>query len=103
MRPIWVTVGVASLLINFGGAAYAFYTGEPMHAFGHGVLLVGSAVWLRYLRKSRVIEEEQALEPQKVDMLVEDLDSLQRELAETRQKLDFADQLLKQKPPETRG
>jgi acyl-coenzyme A thioesterase PaaI-like protein len=89
----WIVVAV--VVINVAGGIYASLTDEPMHAFVHGALAVGFGLWARYLRTARVREVER---PARVEMLEDDVSELQRQLMETQERLDFADQLLKQRP-----
>lgn len=94
-------IAIALGVINLGGAIYAFLTGEPMHAFVHGTFLVGSAVWLRYLNDHR--ETTKRIDNDEVQMLQGDISDLQRELHETQQRLDFADQLLREQKNKQQG
>lgn len=89
----WVVIAI--IVINVAGGIYASLTDEPMHAFAHGALAVGFGLWARYLRTARACEVEQ---PARVEMLEDDVSELQRQLMETQERLDFADQLLKQRP-----
>ncbi|HUP89925.1 MAG TPA: hypothetical protein VM100_11255 [Longimicrobiales bacterium] len=101
MRRFLFKVAIAGVVINLLGGAYAWLTNEPMHGMVHGGFLVGFAIWARYLHQTREynayrqdIREDRI---DKVDLLEADLTELQRELHETQQRLNFADQLLKKK------
>lgn len=94
-RAFWFPVAVGLAVINAAGAVYALYMSEPVHAFAHGALVAGFLLWARYLRSTSPRPERQA---EKVEMLEANLSDLERQLSETQQRLDFADQLLKQRP-----
>lgn len=105
MRSFLFKVAIAGVVINLAGGVYAWLTNEPMHGMVHGALLVGFVIWARYLHQTRehdtYREAPRNERAEQVDLLEADLTELQRELHETQQRLDFADQLLrnKQEPP----
>ncbi|MGQ0814020.1 MAG: hypothetical protein ACT4O1_06095 [Gemmatimonadota bacterium] len=94
-RAVWFPIAVGLIVINAAGAVYALVMSETMHAYVHGAILVGSVLWARYLRHEPPRRDER--QDHKVEMLEADLSDLERQLSETQQRLDFADQLLKQK------
>ena len=98
-RRIWLPIAIVGVVINVAGGSYAYLGSEPMHAFIHGAFAVGFGIWAQYLRRGPSQSDRQVAAPDKVELLEANLSELERELVETREKLDFADQLLKNKPP----
>ncbi len=96
---LWFAVGV--VVINLGGGIFAYLTDEPMHGFVHGALALGFGLWANHLRQTPAQRPRSVETPDKVELLQADLSELERELRETQQRLDFADQLLRNKPPST--
>ena len=87
----WVVIAV--VIINVAGGIYASLTGEGMHAFLHGAAAVGFGLWARHLRQTPVISHSH--EPDKVELLQDDVSDLQRQLDEARARLEFDEQLLR--------
>ena len=98
-RGLWYPIAVAALAINVAGGIYASLTSEPIHAFVHGALAIGFGLWVWNMRQGSHASQLQSDRQDKVELLQADLSELERELQETRDRLDFADQLLKKKPP----
>lgn len=98
-RSIWLPIAVVAVVINVAGGIYAYLTSEPMHGFAHGALAVGFGLWARHLWLSPTPGVQRVERPDRVELLEADLSELERELRETQERLDFADQLLKKKPP----
>lgn len=97
IRRLIAVVAVAWLVVNAWGLIWALLNREGMHSLTHGVLLValaGAAVWL--WRKPRAPQARVLGDPS-VDVLQDEISHLQRELAETREGLNFAEQLLADK------
>lgn len=90
---------VAAVVLNVAGGVYAYLTSETMHGLVHGALAVGFGLWARHLWISPEPRERYVEQPDKIQMLEADMSELERELRETRERLDFADQLLNKKPP----
>lgn len=99
-RKFWFRVAIAVVVINVLGGVFAYLTNEPMHGFTHGALAIGFGLWARYLREQsdRSEEDFRVERPDKVELLEASVDDLERELHETRKRLDFADQLLAKRP-----
>jgi hypothetical protein len=94
IRRILAVVAFAWLVVNAWGLIWALANGEGMHSMTHGVLLValaGAAVWLWKRPRS---PQPRSLEDPSVEVLHDEISHLQRELNETRQGLNFAEQLL---------
>ncbi|HET9440901.1 MAG TPA: hypothetical protein VFO52_12055 [Longimicrobiales bacterium] len=100
-RMFWLPVALGLVVLNLAGGIFAYLTSEPMHGFVHGAAAVGFGLWAHYLWQSPAAGERQIAQPDKVKMLEADLSELERELKETQERLDFADQLLKKKQPPT--
>jgi Flp pilus assembly protein TadB len=98
---IWRILAVVSFgwfLVNAYGLAWAALNGEGMHSLVHAVLtvaLAAAAVFLwRMAPRSKARAQRQALPDAQVEQLNEEINSLQRQLDETRESLTFAEQLL---------
>jgi hypothetical protein len=102
-RAVWLPVALAIVVINLAGGIYAYLTAEPVHGFVHGAAALGFGLWARHLWSSKPVARPLArsADQEKVELLEADLTQLERELRETQARLDFADQLLKKKPPST--
>jgi hypothetical protein len=102
-RAVWLPVVLAIVVINLAGGIYAYLTNEPMHAFAHGAAALGFGLLARHLLSSKPVARtvQRSADQEKVELLEADLSQLERELRETQARLDFADQLLKNKPPST--
>lgn len=98
-RALWYPIAIGVVVINLAGGVYAYLTSEPVHGFLHGAFAVGFAIWARHLRQGTQQSERLSDRPDKVELLEADLSQLERELKETQERLDFADQLLRNKPP----
>lgn len=98
-RGFWFAIAVAATVLNAGGALFASVNSEPMHAFVHIAAAFGFGLLAAYLRRRRVPEAPRVAEADRTQLLEADLSELERELRETRERLEFADQLLKNKPP----
>ena len=95
-RAVLFWIATAAAALNVAGGIYAYMTNEPMHAFAHGAFAVGFVLWARHLKTS-VPKPQQVAQPDRVEMLQADLSDLERELQETRERLKFSDELLKNK------
>ena len=96
-RRFWFKFAVIAAVANVGFGVYASVVDEPVHAFVHGALAVIFGVWASFMRRERVTEDP--AEVKNVMMLEDNVSDLERQLHETQQRLDFADQLLKKRPP----
>jgi hypothetical protein len=98
-RGAWYPISIAVIVINVAGGIYASLTSEPVHAFLHGAFAVVFGFWAWHLRQQSEHSEKQVGGQDKVQLLEANLSQLERELRETQDRLDFADQLLKKRPP----
>lgn len=92
-RSFWFWAAYAAAAANAAFGIYAAVIREPMHAFIHGAIAVTFGVigvTLKRRRSVRHVREDQVL-------LEESVTDLERQLAETQARLDFADQLLRQR------
>jgi hypothetical protein len=96
-RKFWFKFAVVAAVANVGFGLYASVVEEPVHAFVHGALAVIFGVWASFMSREKPVAQDPA-EVKKVMMLEDNLSDLERQLHETQQRLDFADQLLKQRP-----
>src|SRR5688500_9291182 len=94
-RRFWFKFAAIAAVANEGFGLYASVVEEPVHAFVHGALAVIFGVWASFMRHERVVED--TVEVKKVTMLEDNLSELERQLHETQQRIDFADQLLKKR------
>lgn len=93
---IWYPIASILSAVNLGAVWFAAAPGEPLHATGHAVLAVAFAMWAQRL-KGRLRPEALSGEHQVgTDTLALDVDDLRQALAETQERLDFAERVLAQ-------
>ena len=97
MRSVWYKVAIVLTGINVLGVAYAAVMMEVPHAALHVVLAGAFGYWARRLREQTPEVDEAALLNQN---LADQVIDLHRQLSETQQRLDFADQLLSKRQKE---
>lgn len=92
--PWWYPLAVVLSAVNVAAVWFAAEPGEPTHATIHAALAVGFALWAQRLRAGspRHIELESGMEA--INELDADVDSLRNALAETQERLDFAERML---------
>lgn len=97
---IWFPITSILSAINLGAVWFAAAPGEPLHATAHAVAAVAFAMWAQRL-KGRLRSDAgmttgaHGLDPG-VDTLALDVDDLRQALAETQERLDFAERVLAQ-------
>jgi len=94
---IWYPVALILTLVNVAGAWVAAAATEAPHATIHAVLGIICALWAQRLRarlREGKIEEREEL--------ALDVDDLRAQLAETQERLDFAERVLAQQNPAPR-
>jgi len=91
---IWYPVAAILALINVAAVWVAAVPAEPAHATLHAVLGVAFALWAQRLR-ARHKESAAGLAPG-TETLALDVDDLREQLAETQERLDFAERILAQ-------
>lgn len=99
INKVLLAVAIAWLLVNLFGLGYAIIMREPMHGIVHMVLLAGFAAWAVWLVRSIFRDQKTPREvaPPSVDriaLLESEVSDLQRELQQTKQSLEFTEQLL---------
>jgi hypothetical protein len=88
----WYPIAVGLSAVNLAAVWFAARPGEPWHATAHAGLALAFGLWAYRLRQARRGGElGRALEP-----LAFEVDELRRELAETQERLDFAERVLAQ-------
>jgi hypothetical protein len=98
---IWYPVALILALVNVAGIWLAAAAAEPPHATLHGVLGVAFALWAQRLRTRRQAEAAE-LAPG-TEALALDVDDLREQLAETQERLDFAERMIAQGTPQRRN
>ena len=98
-RGPWYPISIAIVLLNLAGGVFAWLTNELMHGFVHGAFAFGFGLLAWHLHNRSAQAQQVSAQPDRVALLEADRDELERELRETKERLDFADQLLKKKPP----
>jgi hypothetical protein len=101
---IWYPIAAVLALVNVAAVWVAAVPAEPAHATIHAVLGVAFALWAQRLRERREPESAEYAVGAGNDTLALDVDDLRQELAETKERLDFAERVLAQgiKPPQER-
>ena len=92
---IWYPIAAVLTLINVASVWPAAVAAEGPHATLHGALAVVCGLWAYRLRQRRGEETQEALPPGMETMGLE-VDDLRQALAETQERLDFAERVLAQ-------
>ena len=93
---LWYPIASILSAINLVAVWFAAAPGEPLHATAHAVAAVAFAMWAQRL-KGRLRPEEVTDRHQiGTDTLALDVDDLRQQLAETQERLDFAERVLTQ-------
>lgn len=96
---IWFPIAAVLSLLDLGAVWPAAMAAEPLHATTHAVLAVAFAVWAVRLRLGT---GARGLEAELDEMELEN-NAIHLELAEAREKLDFAERVLAQGDPQRRS
>ena len=99
-RALWYPVVIVVAGLNVAGAVWAYVMDEPVHAFVHTAIVVTFGMAALYLRQRREQAPRAVAQQDKVEMLQANLSEHESELQQTLERLEFADQLLKNKPPQ---
>ena len=94
---IWYPIAAVLSLLNVGAVWFAALPGEPLHATVHATLALAFGLWAQRLRQRTLGGEDSA----QVEELELENNDLRLELAEAKERLDFAERVLAQ-APETR-
>lgn len=98
-RGTLLTVALFLAALNVAGGIYASLTAEPMHAFVHGAFAFGFGLWAWNLKRTPAPPATRLPEPDRADLLAENLTDLERELRDTQERLQFTEELLRNKKP----
>jgi hypothetical protein len=93
---LWRVGAALFILINVAGAIYAVAMGEPMHAFGHAVLLtlgLGAYLTFRVARPVRREDQPPALPDERIEYLQQSVDAVALEVERLGEKQRFNDKL----------
>lgn len=97
----WRGVAIGFTLLNAGGMVYAAMMDELMHGGLHAALAVGGLAWIGALWQPRRAASIEA-DPRRIELLESEMSTLQQELLEARDRLDFTEQLLEKRPEPSR-
>jgi hypothetical protein len=103
---LWFPIAVILAAVNL--VYVPFVSGDPWHAFAHGALGVGFALWAQRLKQRRDAERGEqrgAVEAgsgERVDVLEDEMTKLRQELSDAQERLDFTERMLTQHD-QTRG
>ena len=102
---LWFPIAVILAAVNL--VYVPFVSGDPWHAFAHGALGVGFALWAQRLKQRRDAERElrtavEAGSGERVDVLEDEMTKLRQELSDAQERLDFTERMLTQND-QTRG
>ncbi|HEX7918261.1 MAG TPA: hypothetical protein VF454_02610 [Gemmatimonadales bacterium] len=102
---IWLPIASVLAVINLGAVWFAAAPGEPLHATAHAVAAVAFALWAYRLKQRRDFGSGAYAigSGPSTDTLALDVDDLRQALAETQERLDFAERILAQKDPQPRN
>jgi hypothetical protein len=97
-RPIWQPIAIALSGLNLVGVGFAAAGAEPYHAGIHAVLALAFGLWAQHLRQRQGGELAVGAGDlsARVEALEGEVESQRRDLAETQERLDFAERLLAQ-------
>lgn len=93
---IWYPIASILSAINLGAVWFAAAPGEPLHATAHAVAAVAFAMWAQRLKGRLRQDDATDRHPIGTDTLALDVDDLRQQLAETQERLDFAERVLAQ-------
>ena len=99
--PRWFPLATILSAVNVVAVGFAASAAEPMHAATHALLAVAFGLWAAKLRaRGRADGQAEHLEAlDEFDALDSQVADLQQALAETQERLDFAERILAQRDP----
>ena len=94
---LWFPIAVILAGVNL--IYVPFVSGDPWHAFAHGALGVGFALWAQRLKQRRDAERPavEAGSGARVEILEDEMTKLRQELSDAQERLDFTERMLTQK------
>ena len=98
---VWFPIAVILAGVNL--IYVPFVSGDPWHAFAHGAVGVGFALWAQRLKQRRDAERAEqraAVEAgsgERVEVLEDEVTKLRQELSDAQERLDFTERMLTQK------
>jgi hypothetical protein len=101
---IWRPIAFVLSVVNLVAVGLAAGEAQPWHAAGHAALALAFGLWAQRLRQGPRGSELQApLEVlEAVEALEVEVSKLRQEVAETQERLDFAERVLAQGPESRR-
>lgn len=100
---LWFPIAVILAGVNL--IYVPFVADDPWHAFAHGAVGVGFALWAQRLKQRRDAERSEqrsAVEAgsgERVDVLEDEMTRLRQELSDAQERLDFTERMLTQQDP----
>src|SRR4051812_24497276 len=95
--PRWYPAAILLSIGNVAGAGFAIMEGQLWHSTFHIGLAIAFGVWAKHLGEQLRRRPDQTRRDARVELLEGEVSELQRELNQTRDGLDFAEQLLRQR------
>ena len=98
---LWFPIAVILAGVNL--IYVPFVSNDPWHAFAHGALGVGFALWAQRLKQRRDAERAEqrtAVEAgsgERVEVLEDEMTKLRQEPSDAQERLDFTERMLTQK------
>jgi predicted outer membrane protein len=93
---IWRPIAIGLAVINVVATGFAANAAEPVHAATHAALALLFGYWASHLNRGSGRRRDDGLEALEVEV-----GELRRELGEAQERMDFAERLLAQRPPES--
>ena len=94
---IWRPIALGLAVLNVVATGFAANAAEPVHAATHAGLALLFGYWASHLKRRAPTAGRDA----GLDALGGEVDDLRRELGEAQERLDFAERMLAQRPPES--
>ena len=94
---------IAIILAGINLIAVPIFSGDPLHAMGHGAAAVFFGLWAQRLKQRRDQGEDQAAVgasgggEERIELMEDELTRLRQELTEAQERLDFTERMLAQR------
>jgi len=96
---IWYPIAIILAGINL--IAVPIFSGDPLHAMGHGAAAVFFGLWAQRLKQRRDQGQDQtavgAPGEERIELMEDELSRLRQELTEAQERLDFTERMLAQR------